>query len=131
MIKNLHLIISVLFIVPIALVYGINPNAVLSKLFYFKVETINLTNILRAMMGLYLGMCSLWIIGILKPKFWTMATLTNIIFMGGLASGRLLSLVLDGVPSIYFIVGLVVELTLAFWGVRNLKKYSAFSNIRS
>jgi hypothetical protein len=81
------------------------------------------------MMGLYLGISSIWIIGISKPKFWTMATLTNIIFMGGLALGRLLSLVLDGLPSIYFVIGLILELTLAFWGVRNLKKYSAISNI--
>jgi hypothetical protein len=47
----------------------------------------------------------------------------NIVFMGGLAAGRLLSLVVDGVPSLYFLAGLLVELLFAFWGLRNLKKY--------
>lgn len=122
-IKNLQLTISVIFIIPIALVYGLYPNITLSKLFDFKVETINLTNIFRAMMGLYLVMSTIWIIGIFKSKFWVTATFTNIVFMGGLAFGRLLSLALDGLPSIYFLMGLVLELVLAFWGLVNLRKY--------
>ena len=122
-IKNLHLITSIIFIIPIALVYGLYPKITLSQLFDIKVETINLKNIFRAIMGLYLGIAAIWIIGILKPKFWITATLTNIVFMGGLAAGRLLSLALDGLPSIYFLVGLLMELSFAFWGLRNLKKY--------
>lgn len=102
-IKNLHLIISIILIIPIALIYGLYPKIILSKLFDIKVETINLTNIFRAMMGLYLGISTIWIIGIIKPKFWVTATLTNIVFMGGLAAGRLLSLALDGLPSIDFL----------------------------
>jgi hypothetical protein len=122
-IKDLHLIVSTIFIVPIALVYGLYPERTLSELFDIKVETINLATIFRAMMGLYLGVSAVWIIGILKPKFWMTATITNIVFMGGLAAGRLLSLLLDGVPSIYFLAGLLLELSFAFWGVKNLKKY--------
>lgn len=121
--KNLHLIISIIFIIPIALVYGLYPNLLLSKLFTIKVESINLTNIFRAMMGLYLGMSIIWIIGTIKPKFWFTATFTNIFFMGGLAIGRLLSLALDGLPSTYFLVGLILETAFAFWGVKNLKNY--------
>ena len=130
-IKNLHLAISVILIIPIALAFGINPHEILFKLFKIKVETINLTNIFRAMMGLYLGISSIWIMGIFKPKLWAMATMTNIIFMGSLALGRLLSLVLDGPPSIYFVIGLICELTLALWGVMNLKKHSALCNFGS
>ncbi|MEP6926457.1 MAG: DUF4345 domain-containing protein [Ginsengibacter sp.] len=122
-IKNLHLIISITFIIPVALVYGLCPNIILLKLFGIKLESINLTNIFRAIMGLYLGISAIWLIGIIKSKFWITATLTNIVFMGGLASGRLLSLILDGLPSIYFLIGLLLELILAFWGVINLKKY--------
>jgi Domain of unknown function (DUF4345) len=128
-IKNLHLIISIIFIVPIALIYGLYPNVILLKLFDIKIETINLANILRAMMGLYLGLSTIWIIGIINPKFWTTATLTNIAFMGGLAFGRLLSLALDGFPSIYFLAGLLLELFFAFWGVQNIKKYRNFISI--
>ena len=122
-IKNLHLIISIIFIVPIAFVYGLYPKIILSKLFDIHVDTINLTNIFRALMGLYLGMSTIWILGIVKPKLWITATLTNIVFMGSLAAGRLFSLALDGLPSIYFLVGFLLELLLAFWGIRNLKKY--------
>lgn len=110
-----------IIISPVALVYGINPDHILFKLFDINVASINLASILRAMMGLYLAITSIWIVGILKPKFWAIATLINIIFMGGLALGRLLSLVLDGPPSVYFIIGLTLELTLALWGIINLK----------
>lgn len=126
-VKNLHLIISIIFIVPIALAYGLYPKNILSKLFDIKINTINLANIFRAMMGLYLGMSAIWIIGIVRPKFWITATITNIVFMASLAVGRLLSLTLDGLPSIYFVVGLLLELLFAFWGIKNLKKYQNLS----
>jgi hypothetical protein len=47
----------------------------------------------------------------------------NIAFMGGLTLGRLVSLALDGVPGICFLIGLVLESVLAIWGLINLKKY--------
>ena len=50
-------------------------------------------------------------------------TITNITFMGGLALGRLVSLALDGVPGIYFLIGFMLEAVLAIWGLKNLKKY--------
>lgn len=121
--KNLHLAISVALIIPIALAYGVCPSVVLSKLFNIKVETANLANVFRAMMGLYLGMSATWVMGILHQKHWATATLVNVAFMGGLASGRLLSLVLDGLPSMLFLIGLILEAALAYWGLKNLKKY--------
>ena len=122
--KNLHLTVSILLIIPIALAYGLYPQVILPFLFDFKVDTINLAGIFRAMMGLYLGMSVIWIMGIIRSKFWVTATITNITFMGGLMLGRLVSLVLDGVPGIYFLIGFVLELVLALWGLKNLKKYS-------
>lgn len=121
--KNLHLLLSVIFITPVALVYGLQPSVVLPELFDFKVDTIDLTNIFRAQMGLYLLMSCFWAISIIKPKFWITATITNILFMGGLATGRLISVVVDGAPSIYFLIGVILEFALTFWGLRNLKKY--------
>ena len=53
-IKNLHLLISVIFIIPIALTYGLYPDVILLRLFDINVDTINLKNIFRAVMGLYL-----------------------------------------------------------------------------
>ena len=96
---------------------------ILPLLFGFKVDAINLANIFRAMMGLYLGMSVIWIMGIIKSKLWVTATITNITFMGGLMLGRLVSMVIDGVPGVYFLIGIVLELVLALWGLKNLKKY--------
>ncbi len=122
--KNLHLIVSSLIILPIGLTYGLSPKTILIKFFELKVATTNIENIFRAMMGLYFGVTTVWIIGILKTRFWTAATLTNILFMGGLGLGRLLSFILDGIPSRIFIAGFFFEVFFAFWGLINLKKYN-------
>ncbi len=119
--KNAHLLVSTIFLVPIALIYGILPNKILPILFDIKIETIDLMHVFRAIMGLYLGIISLFILGIYKPKYWEMATLINVVFMGGLAFGRLISMLIDGQPSIVFLIGFFVELLLAFWGIINLK----------
>jgi hypothetical protein len=50
-------------LVPIALGYGANPSVSLDALFGITVDTINLTHIMRAVMGLYLGMVVLWVWG--------------------------------------------------------------------
>jgi hypothetical protein len=72
---------------------------------------------------LYLGMAIIWIVGIFNPKFWTAATIANIVFMGGLAFGRLISLALDGLPSNSLLLGLIVEVALTFLALINFKKY--------
>ncbi|SIN64165.1 DUF4345 domain-containing protein [Chitinophaga niabensis] len=115
--------VSVLIIIPVALAYGLCPQKTLPLLFDFNADAINLASIFRAMMGLYLGMSLIWIAGIIKSRFWVTATITNIAFMGGLALGRLVSMAIDGVPGIYFLIGFIVELCLAVWGLINLKKY--------
>lgn len=45
--KNLHLLLSVIIITPVALVYGLQLSVVLPELFDFKVATIDLINIFR------------------------------------------------------------------------------------
>ncbi len=121
--QHFHLILSIAIVIPVAITYGIMPNGIMQDILDFKVEAINLANIFRAIMGLYLAMATFWIIGILYPTYWKAATLVNILFMGGLAFGRIISLILDGQPSIIFSVGVVGELILAGWGIYNLKKF--------
>jgi hypothetical protein len=123
--KTLHLTISAIIIAVIAFTYGLFPTTSLPKLFDFNVEPVDLKNAFRATMGLYLGMVILWVIGVFKPVHWRTATITNVFFMTGLASGRIISLVVDGVPSLAFSIGLALELTLALWGIRNLNRYRA------
>ena len=122
LLKNLHLIISTLIVVPVAFTYGILPNKILPLFLDFKVETKDLHNVFRAIMGLYLAFSVFWIIGIFKSNYWYAATLSNMLFMLGLACGRIVSLLLDGMPSLVFFVGTIGELILALYAFYQLKK---------
>lgn len=115
---NLHLIISVLIVVPVAIIYGFQPD------FKFDIHltTIDEHNLFKGIMGMYLGFSALWISGILKTSFWKLATITNIIFMLGMGFGRIFSMVLDGIPTDDYIFGTVAELLLGFYGVWILNK---------
>jgi hypothetical protein len=111
--KNLHLAISSVLITGVAIAYGFAPSSLLPQILNIKVETTDLQHIFRAIMGLYLAMVALWVAGIFKPGYWQTATIANIIFMGGLATGRLISFVLDGQPSVLLIAGFFIEFSLA------------------
>jgi len=118
--KNLHLGMASFVIILVGLIYGTNPSKILPLFFNFKVESIDLISFFRAIMGLYLGMAIYWIIGIFKSSHWRNATLTNVIFMGSLAFGRILSILVDGISIPYF-KGLLLELFFMIWGIYNLK----------
>jgi Domain of unknown function (DUF4345) len=121
--KNLHLILSISILIPVALAYGIAPKTILILFFDIHLDTIDVMNICRAIMGLYLGMVGIWLLGIYDKAYWKMATVTNGVFMGGLALGRILSLILDGVPSLILLLGIVGESVLALFAFYQLKKY--------
>lgn len=54
-ITKIHLIISVLIVVPVAFVYGLNP----SSQFDIHLNTIDENNFFKAIMGLYIGFSTL------------------------------------------------------------------------
>ena len=120
--KNLHLTVSAIVVFAAAFVYGANPGKILPLIFDFRVDNLELKNIFRAIMGLYMGFAIFWIIGIRKPIYWKSATLSNVVFMGGLAFGRLVSTALDGV-SLQYTVGLFLEILIMLWGIWNLRRY--------
>jgi hypothetical protein len=121
--KNLHLIISTLIVVSIAIVYGFQPNMV----FDVTINSIDEANIFKAIMGLYLAFSLLWIMGIFQIRFWKTATVSNIIFMFGLAFGRIISILLDGIPTTIFVVGTVGELVLGLFAYYQLKRQPNFN----
>lgn len=121
--KHLHLVISLLIVVPTAVIYGAAPSVLLPHFLEIPVTTTDLANMLRAVMCLYLGVCAVWSAGILKPRFWRPATLLNILFMLSLAAGRLLSMVFDELPSEGYIFGFCAELILGTYSCFQLKKY--------
>lgn len=122
-IKTYHLVVSVIVLLPIAIAYGIAPDFVLPGLFDFTIDTTDQKNIFRAMMGLYMAIAALWITGIFNRHYWLMATVTNVLFMAGLGFGRFISVMLDGLPSLAFLIGMLLEFLLAAWGLYNLRRY--------
>lgn len=116
--KNISLIISVFIAVPIGIIYGYQPNL----LFDIQLQTIDEHNVFKAIMGLYLGFSLLWILGIFKNNLWQVAIISNFIFMLGLASGRTISIISDGIPSMIFVLGILGEVTLGLYSFIIWKK---------
>jgi hypothetical membrane protein len=112
-----YLLFSAAGLTLVALTYGVAPADVLPKLMDLRIEGTDLTHILRAVMGLYLGMIVLWLVGAFRLDFTRAAVISEIFFMLGLASGRLLSIAVDGVPSIPLIIYTIVEIALGTWGI--------------
>ena len=124
-IKNLQLGISSIIVIIVGLIYGLYPSKILPTVFGFEVNDLELKNILRAVMGLYVVMGIFLLVGIKNSKHWRMATLISVLFTSGLAFGRILSTIFDGF-SILLSFALLIELALMVWGISNLKnkKYS-------
>ena len=109
-------------LVPIALSYGLMPQRSLDFLFGISVSSMNLEHILRAVMGLYLAMIVLWIVGVLNSNYRNPALISMIVFMYGLAAGRLISLIIDGIPHWLLMAYLALELLFGTLALLLLRK---------
>ncbi|MDB4121379.1 DUF4345 domain-containing protein [bacterium] len=118
-INKIHLIISVLIVVPVSFVYGFNPDSQ----FDIHLNTIDEHNFFKAIMGLYLGFSIVWLFGIFKTNYLKIALVSNMIFMLGLGSGRVLSLIVDGTPAFGYLFGTFAELFLGVYGLWVLKRW--------
>ena len=112
-INKIHLLISVSIVVPVSIFYGFNPDSQ----FDIQLQTTDEHNFFKAIMGLYLGFSILWLLGVFKHQYLKMAIITNIIFMLGLGSGRVLSYFIDGTPTLGYQFGTFAELFLGFYGI--------------
>ena len=118
--KNLHLALSAAVVIPVGLIYGADPGHILPGFLWPEVNDLELKNMIRSVMGLYLVLGVFWIVAIKKQAYWRVATVINVLFMGGLAFGRLISLVLDGFSPLFF-TGMLLEGLMMLWGIFNLK----------
>jgi hypothetical protein len=73
-------------------------------------------------MGLYLALIIFWLIGAFRVQVRQAALYSLIVFMFGLAAGRILSLIIDGMPHWLLAVYLVLELVFAVLGILLIKK---------
>ena len=112
-ISKIHLIISVLIVIPVSFIYGFKPSAE----FDIHLNTIDEHNFFKAVMGLYLGFSILWILGVFKTNYLRLALVTNVIFMLGLGLGRTLSWLIDGIPTFGYQFGTFAELFLGLYGL--------------
>ena len=98
---------------PAALGYGLNPKELLPVLYGIDVSDNNLSNIFRAVMGLYIGCVLLWIFGAFNKSLTAPALWCMFVFMLGIGLGRALSLILDGTPDMIFVFFMIFEFIAA------------------
>ncbi|MEZ9912859.1 DUF4345 domain-containing protein [Vibrio breoganii] len=115
--ENIFLLIAALGVLPVALTYGL-----FHKLFFgIDATSIEMTNIFRATMGLYLAMGSFWLVAAFNSKYTLSALHSLIVFMGGLAVARTVSMIADGAPNVILIGYTVIEAVVAFSAYIHLK----------
>jgi len=121
-IRQKFLLVAAIGLLPIALSYGLMPQKSLSFLFDISVSDPNGIHIFRAVMGLYLALIMFWLIGAFIVQLRQAALYSLIVFMFGLAAGRILSLIIDGMPHWLLVVYLVLELGFGVLGILLIKK---------
>jgi hypothetical protein len=121
-IRRIFLLVAAIGLFPIALSYGLAPQKSLSYLFGITVSDPNGIHIFRAVMGLYLALIVFWLIGAFKAQVRQAAIYSLIVFMFGLAAGRILSLAIDGMPHWLLAVYLVLELVFGVLGMLLITK---------
>ena len=115
--ENIFLLVASLGIFPVALTYGL-----FQELFFgINVNSIEMTNIFRATMGLYMAMGAFWLVAAFKYKYTLSALHSLIVFMTGLAAARVASMLIDGTPNAVLIGYAVIEAVIAFAGYSVLK----------
>jgi Domain of unknown function (DUF4345) len=115
--KKLFLLVAGVFLIPVALSYGVDPAATLPMTMNVTVEGTDEIHIFRALMGLYLGMVAFCIIAAFTPAWQHVAVIWAVFFAYSLAIGRILSLIVDGIPSPMLLFYLAVELVVGTWGL--------------
>jgi len=122
---RLVLLLAAFGLVPVALSYGVMPGESAPLLMGFDVEGTQLTHVMRGLMGLYLANAAFWLAGALRPSLRRPALLGLLVFMGGVALGRALSLVADGWPGFSLFAYLVIEVIFVVLAWRALKETEA------
>lgn len=120
--RQLFLIGTAIGLVPIALSYGLMPQQSLGQLFGLQVDSVNGFHIFRAIMGLYLALALFWVAGALRQHLRQAALQSLVVFMLGLAAGRLGSLLIDGLPNRVLIFYLLLELAFGLAGLLLLRR---------
>ena len=123
--ESFFLIFSAFGVFLVALAYGALPSFSLPLFYNIEITSNNLSNVFRAVMGLYVAFNIFWVIGALNLSLRLSALWSLFIFYTGAGSGRVLSILLDGAPDIIFTLYLILEIfgsVISFWLIRGFKK---------
>lgn len=110
----------------IGLGYGIDPNFYPS-LYGYALTTVNEVHIFRALCTLYLTLGGYWIYTALrKPQWHEGALISVMVVMFGLFSGRLLSVLFDGMPHwlLFFYMMLEMAVFAQTWFIWRKSQFS-------
>lgn len=105
----------------VALGYALAPHTAIGSLVTVSFDNTDQVHIFRAIMGLYLGMVVFWFFSAPRPEYCRAAVLSVVLFMLGLALGRIASMVVDGMPSPFLTGATLVEIGAGIWGIAILR----------
>jgi hypothetical protein len=115
-IKKAFLIFSFVALTIFGLMYGISPRWYAATFLGVTNLDLNIVHILRALAGLYLALAAFWLYAAYNDKYLDAAILTAILFAGGLAAGRCVSLIADGRPALMLLAYLAAEVSVVLIG---------------
>jgi hypothetical protein len=119
--KTAYLLLASLLVAVIALLYGISPSWFARTFLSANDLGLDGSHILRAVMCLYLAFAGLWLYSAFHAEYRNFAILSTMVFGGGLVAGRILSLLVDGIPSpllLFYTLLEFVLLPVAYWVLR-------------
>jgi len=119
--KKAYLITAFVAVTIIALLYGISPTWYAATFLGITDLNPNVAHILRAVTGLYLALAAFWLYSAFDHKYRNTAVLTTILFAGGLAAGRCVSLIVDGQPAPVLLIYGAMEFAvvlIGYWVLR-------------
>ena len=117
-ITKIHLVISIIVVAPTAFIYAFFSDYFLNLV----PNTIDEHSFYKGVCGLYLGFAIVWAIGLFNKSQFKLALVSNMIFMLGLGLGRLVSIIIDGIPTTAYLFGLFGELVLGIYGFYVLQR---------
>ena len=120
--ESFFLVFVAIGVFSVSLGYGFLPSLTMPFLYDIEVTNTNLLNILRAISGLYIALVTFWILGAYNSNLQLPALWSLTIFMIGLALGRVVSILIDGLPSPIFIFYLFIEIIFGLIGYALLKR---------
>ena len=107
------LVLSFVTICVIALLYGISPQWFFETFLVNSQDpSIDQSHILRAVMMLYMALGLFWLYCAFSDKYRDAGIIVLSVFCGGLVAGRILSVIIDGMPSPILILYIFMELSL-------------------